>query len=172
LNEELVTLFDNDTLPVNFTQKWEALKNEISIDFPKKENSKYAMQILPDAITDFIGNTNKDTITYVLSTLENSAYGNLSLSVSNRSSENPLIVQLLKSEKIEKEIVLTTSNTANFNELNPGDFRVRIITDVNSNGEWDTGNYLKKIQPEPVFYFEKPITVRANWDVKQDIVLE
>jgi len=79
---------------------------------------------------------------------------------------------VLKSNTVEKEVILTSGNTIDFKELDPGDFNVRVITDANANGKWDTGNYLKKIQPEPIFYHEKPITVRANWDVKQDITLE
>jgi len=40
----------------------------------------------------------------------------------------------------------------------------------NENGVRDTGNYLKQIQPEKIYYYPKPITVRANWDVKQEII--
>jgi len=172
LNENLVTLFDQDTLAVAFTQKWNAFKNEIRINFPKKENTQYAIRFLPNAVEDFLGNKNNDTITYVLNTLENTAYGNLKLSFSNLPNTGQLIVQLLKSNTVEKEVILTSGNTIDFKELDPGDFNVRVITDANANGKWDTGNYLKKIQPEPIFYHEKPITVRANWDVKQDITLE
>ena len=50
----------------------------------------------------------------------------------------------------------------------------RLIKDVNGNKEWDTGNYLEKIQPEPVIYFLDPLTrsakkieLRANWDLNE-----
>jgi len=55
LNEDLVTLFDQDTLAVAFTQKWDAFKNEIRINFPKKENTQYAIRFLPNAVEDFFG---------------------------------------------------------------------------------------------------------------------
>jgi len=172
LNKNQLSLIDQDTLPVNFTQKWDALKNEISIDFPKKENSKYALQVLPNALTDFLGNVNNDTITYILNTLENSAYGNLTLNFNNRKNDTPLIIQLLKSDKVEEEVILTNSNTIDFRGLKPGSLNIRVITDTNGNGKWDTGSYLKKIQPEPIFYFEKQLMIRANWDIKQDIDLK
>ncbi len=172
LDETLVSIFDADTLPVNFTQKWESFKNQIKIDFPKKENNSYTMKVLPNAFSDFLGNTNQDTITYTLTTLENAAYGNLKLNFSIKNKENALIVQLQKGDKIEKEIALKGSNSLNFSELSPGDYIVKVIYDLNNNGKWDTGNYLKKLQPEPIFFYEKPVTVRANWDVNKDIVLD
>jgi len=171
-DEDLISIIDMDTLPVKFSQKWDVLKNEISIDFLKKENSQYAMRILPNALTDFIGNRNKDTIVFRVNTLESTAYGNIKLSFSNREDSLPLIVQLLNSDRVEEEAIITTANFVEFKEVLPNDFIVRVIVDKNSNGRWDTGNYLQKIQPEDVFYYDKPITVRANWDVKQDIRLE
>ena len=56
--------------------------------------------------------------------------------------------------------------------MKPGDYSVRIIFDENKNGIQDTGNYLENLQPEKVFYYPKPITVRSNWDVQQDISLK
>jgi hypothetical protein len=38
---------------------------------------------------------------------------------------------------------------------------------VNLNGKWDTGNYKKKIQPEKIFYFDKPIIIRGYWEVEE-----
>ena len=32
---------------------------------------------------------------------------------------------------------------------------------------WDTGNYIKRKQPEPVYYFPSEIDVRANWDLNE-----
>ena len=35
----------------------------------------------------------------------------------------------------------------------------------NKNGKWDTGNYLQKIQPEKVIYYDGSINIRSNWDL-------
>ena len=53
--------------------------------------------------------------------------------------------------------------------LPPGEYQIRIIKDSNGNGRWDTGNYLKKIQPEEVQYLIAPINVRANWELNETI---
>ena len=56
-------------------------------------------------------------------------------------------------------------NNYSFELLSPGKYVVRLIEDINQNREWDTGNYLEKIQPEKVIYYWKEIDLRANWDI-------
>jgi hypothetical protein len=45
---------------------------------------------------------------------------------------------------------------------------LKIIDDLNNNGKWDTGDYIYKLQPEPVRLFPKEIIIRANWDVEEE----
>ncbi|MDA9360724.1 hypothetical protein N9R15_02965, partial [Flavobacteriaceae bacterium] len=56
------------------------------------------------------------------------------------------------------------NNRYTFDYLLPGTYGVRLIKDRNNNQQWDTGNYLKKIQPEEVIYMDGEIDLRANWD--------
>jgi hypothetical protein len=51
--------------------------------------------------------------------------------------------------------------------LKPGNYLFKIIVDKNNNGKWDPGNYIKKLEPEPVTYFQKVINVRANWEIEE-----
>ena len=171
LNTELASFVDQDTLPVPYTQKFDAFKNELKVAFEKKEDSKYALQLLPGAITDFLGGVN-DTIVLKVTTLPESEYGKLFLKLGQVDTEN-LIVQLIQGEKTKEEVLLTDGkSTIDFTNLNPGDYTIRIIFDDNKNGVRDTGNYLQQIQPEKVYYYPKPITIRANWDVKQDVIFD
>ena len=41
------------------------------------------------------------------------------------------------------------------------------FVDTNNNDKWDTGNYLKKIQPEEVIYYPFELELRANWDLNE-----
>ena len=41
----------------------------------------------------------------------------------------------------------------------------------NGNGKWDTGNYLKMMQPEKVSYYPDVIDVRANWELEQNFII-
>ena len=59
-----------------------------------------------------------------------------------------------------------------FNYLRPEEYSFRLIQDLNSNKKWDSGNYDKKIQPEPVIYYPGVTKVRSNWEVDLDWGLE
>ena len=61
------------------------------------------------------------------------------------------------------------SETLVFNLLEPKTYKVRAIIDDNNNNKWDTGNYLLKIQPEKVIYFEEELKVRANYFLEGNI---
>ena len=58
-----------------------------------------------------------------------------------------------------------------FESLLPSRFMVRIIYDVNQNKKWDTGAFLKRLQPEEVYYYKDIITAKANWEAVQDLPL-
>lgn len=55
----------------------------------------------------------------------------------------------------------------NFEYIAPGDYFLRLFLDKNTNGKWDTGNLRKKIQPEVVYYYNKKLSLRANWEFEE-----
>jgi hypothetical protein len=55
--------------------------------------------------------------------------------------------------------------------LKPGNYFVRVLFDTNKNGVWDTGNFLKKIQPEKTFHYLEEIVIRKNWVLEEKIDL-
>ena len=57
---------------------------------------------------------------------------------------------------------------ADFFFLRPADYYLRCFIDSNGDGVWSTGLYAGALPPERVFYFPKPIQVKAKWDVEQD----
>ena len=56
---------------------------------------------------------------------------------------------------------------ADFYYLNPGKYAARLINDTNGNGEWDTGDFAKGLQPEKVYYYPGILEYKALWDVTQ-----
>ena len=80
-----------------------------------------------------------------------------------------IIVQLLnRSDKCVAEVVAGSDGRADFFFLKPGDYYMRCYVDNDYDKEWDTGKYADARQPEMVFYFPKPIRIKAKWDVEQD----
>ena len=167
-NEERINILNKDSIQVPFTATLEPFENRINLVFDKKENQTYKINILPGAVTDFFGATN-DTITKNLTTKALSDFGNLNLTLQNVESF-PVIVQLTDEKGVVKAEKYSTSDTKiRFELMPPGKYLARVIYDRNENRRWDTGDYLKKIQPEKIVYFPEPIEVRANWDDNQII---
>ncbi|MEB8328477.1 Ig-like domain-containing protein [Flavobacteriaceae bacterium KMM 6897] len=157
-------LMNKDSIPVKFLSKLDSVQNRVMVDFDLEPNEKYTMDLLPGAIIDFFGTAN-DTIAYKLSTNSYADYGNLGLTLVGNPTY-PLIVQLTdEAGKTKREIYATEPRDFQFNNLKPSKFMIRVIYDSNSNGVWDTGNYLQKKRPEKVIYYPTVIEVRANWEL-------
>ncbi len=171
INQDFITLTDRDTIAVPFSLEMDKRNNETEIVFEKAEANSYALTFLPEAIKDFIGNVN-DTISFNFRTNKLGDYGTMFLTLEN-VEKYPVIVQLTnEKEEVILEKIATKQEDITFDYLDPAQYLVRIIFDTNANGIWDTGNFLKGVQPEEVRYFPEPIDVRANWEIKQTFVLE
>lgn len=79
------------------------------------------------------------------------------------------VVQLLnRSDAVVTQQSVPASGVAEFYFLRPDVYYMRCYVDRNGNGRWDVGEYDSGTHPEPVYYFPKPLNVRAGWDVEQD----
>ena len=61
-----------------------------------------------------------------------------------------------------------SDGTANFYFLKPATYYVRLLYDLNGNGVWDTGLYEEHRRAEPLYYYNKGIEMRENWDYSED----
>jgi hypothetical protein len=85
------------------------------------------------------------------------------------SADTCMMVQLLNSsDKVVAQQKASASGVAEFYFLRPDTYYMRCFADRNGNGIWDGGMFDNNIQPEQVFYFPKPMGVRAAWDVEQE----
>ncbi|GAA4116587.1 Ig-like domain-containing protein [Aquimarina addita] len=171
INEKLIEFTDKDTLAVPFSIQLDTLENEVTFTFERTESNTYKVQLLPEAIKDFIGNVN-DTINFNFRTKKLADYGTIFLTLEN-VKEYPVLVELTS----EKGELVTKKNVQNaevivFDNLEPAKYNIRVILDANKNGIWDTGNFLQVLQPEKIIYFPELIEVRSNWELKQTFTLE
>ena len=80
-----------------------------------------------------------------------------------------VVVQLMnKSDKLVAEVRADSTGRADFYYLKAAEYYMRCYIDRNGNNKWDTGNYAEGLQPEEVFYFPKPMNLKAQWDLEQD----
>jgi uncharacterized protein (DUF2141 family) len=112
----------------------------------------------------FIGiesdSTASNTTSLSFKTLEN--YGIIKGQVID--NEHSFIIELM-SENYEVKDTLLNKNDYQFNYVEPGKYRLRLIEDRNANHKWDPGDPLKLTPAENIYYLDEVITVKANWEI-------
>ncbi|UYW00805.1 Ig-like domain-containing protein [Flavobacterium agricola] len=165
-----VTLLKKDSTAVPFEVVLNKLNNKVELLFEKHENEVLTATFLPETLVDFYGKAN-DTIVAKINIPVYTDFANLNITVEN-IKEFPIILQLLDSkEKVIYEAYSEKETEFIFNAIEPNKYTVRIIYDTDKNGEWTTGNYLLKQQPEEVYYYPQVIDARANWEINQTITI-
>ena len=125
--------------------------------------------MLPGALSDFFGHQN-DTLNYNLKTKTVNDYANLRINLTNASY--PVIVQLTTEKgEVKYEKYMSNAGPADFRNLNAAKLFLRVVFDANGNGKYDTGNFLKGIQPERVSYYPEEVDIRTGFDTVYDFTL-
>lgn len=165
IDKEKISLVDADSTDISFEIKRNELLDRFFIDFEKKENKNYTLSLLPLAVADYLGQQN-DSLLYKFSTKKLDDYGSIKLKLEIENTS--IILELLteKGDLIARDFVVKDKELI-YNNLQPGSYQIRAVFDKNDNRNWDTGNYLQKIQPEKVTYYPKIIEVRANWTISE-----
>lgn len=89
--------------------------------------------------------------------------------VETNTKASNYIIQLLDNKgKVIQQSYNTPSAT--FSNLPAAEYSLRLIEDSNNNRQWDNGNYFKKIESEPIYYYydetgEQKISLKANWEL-------
>ncbi|WP_272150912.1 Ig-like domain-containing protein [Tenacibaculum aiptasiae] len=163
------SLIDKDTIDVPFEIKKQGI-NKLAILFSKKPKMKYNFKVLPKGIIDLYETAN-DSLNYNYNTLTTEDYGSIILDI-KKETKHPVILQLLNKDLVLKTRYLNASEKIEFNLLEPKEYTIRAIIDVNNNRKWDTGNFLSREQPEQVIYYEKLFKLRANWIQNEIFVIK
>lgn len=145
-----------------------------AIEFPKEENSFYTL-ILPKAKFRDILNFSNDSLALKFQTNSKDNYGSLKLKVSASEEKYRIIEVLLSPENKVKEKIFVPgaiSKTFIFKNLAEGNYSIRVIEDENKNGEWDTGNFTTKTQPEQVRYFKDLPQLKGGWEAEFELKLD
>ena len=149
-------------------------QRRLSIAYPWKEGLPYQMEMMPGAFTDIYGLQN-DTISQQYRAELRKNFGTLVLTIDSLSAEENYIVELLgKGDEVVARFLISDTPTyqREFKALAPGNYSVRIITDWNANGRWDSGNYDLYRQPEPILLQPLEQQLRANWDLEATIIFK
>jgi hypothetical protein len=134
------------------------------IKYAWEPETDYTLQI-DSAACENIYDITSEKLNISFRTRKKDYYGTINLKMNGITE--PLLVQLVENndkEEVIRQKTIKENSDVIFDYLAPDKYKIKIITDSNGNGVWDTGSYQDKYQPEKVAYINEIIKVRSNWD--------
>lgn len=163
-----------DSTRIYFRQDSIDIKTIVS-DYVLKENAQYHLFIDSSVVENYKGEKN-DSLSLNITTDSQDDYGKFFLSLVPQNEEDSQVILSLydsQGRQIGKDkLVRSTDKKILFDHLTEGVYRLRAITDQNSNGRWDGNSYILHKQAEKVQYFDKRISIRRGWDLEEDWHIE
>ncbi len=128
-------------------------------------DTSYRLTLLPGAFTGLAGQKN-DSLDIRFKMKNKDLYGSIKIALPDL--KGPAIIQLLDARSnVAATRLMSSAGIAVFDLMAPGKYTARLIFDNNKNGRWDTGRYIRHIQPEKVISFTKELSLKANWEVSE-----
>ncbi|MFC0875539.1 Ig-like domain-containing domain [Saccharicrinis sp. FJH2] len=159
-----------DTLekPLNFTlDQSDLFPRKFFLDYNWAEGESYTLSIDSAAIENIYGiHSDKFKSSFTIRKLDQ--YGNVKFNLTKPDYPGVLYMLDASGKILRSQPFSASDNTVSFRLILPGKYYFSLFFDKNRNGEWDTGNLLEHIQPEPVRYFSKQIEVKAYRDYEED----
>jgi len=131
-------------------------------------DSNYVFVAEKGAFNNIYGHYN-DSIVYNFKVRNPDQFGQLIMNITGFKGK--IIVQLMDTKEDivrEKKISLPDESMIEFPYLDNKEYLVKVIFDIDGNGEWTTGDYDIGLSPEPVTYFDKKIEVKKGWEMIED----
>jgi len=142
------------------------LLNEFTLHFDRNNYKDLTIQMDQGAVTTI---NQKTTASFKQAISLKSAKNYGIIHVNLEAFQGNLIVDLMQSSVLVNQIRVQQVKTIDFLNVLPGEYHFRVIQDENSNGKWDSGNIDVFVQPENVYLFSTPLTVRANWELNVNL---
>ena len=159
-SDRLHFLIDSNNADKNYsfnTELW-------SMKIPESPNSSLELIADPGAFESIYGYKN-DSIHLIFRQKKRSSYGDIYLNVKCENC-NSFIIQLIKQDNIIQSFICNDHTFMDtITMCNSGSYKLRIIHDLNGDGEWTTGNYNTNTQPEPVYYYNEPMEIKPGWNL-------
>jgi hypothetical protein len=147
-------------------------KQQVEIDFPWEADTDYKLVLPQKSIKDSLSNFLVKADTLRFKTKPESSYGTAILRINGfQQFEHPVLL-LIQDQKVKFSYPIT-QNLLRIDLLPPGDYQLKLLSDANQNGRWDTGKFMgKKLQPELVRNLNLILNIRANWDNEMNLILK
>jgi uncharacterized protein (DUF2141 family) len=131
----------------------------------------YEIRFAPGAVTGQFNAKNKEfRKTFELASADD--YGTLQLKVTVPEAGKNFVVQVTNEQNaVINQLSVKRDTTLTFSNYKAGKYFLRVVYDTNGNEIWDTGNVLRRLQPERMYNEPKELSIRANWERKETIAI-
>ncbi len=145
----------------------DSIQRHLLVTYNWNSNDKYDLYIPKSSLYDIYSDTCDSTHVMIqMRTVDE--YGKFALVVNRLEQTCPVIIQLLTEKGlVVDQHIITNGKRVDFGLLAPAKYGLKAIMDANGNGRWDTGEFIKKIQPERVLVHPKIFEVRTNWELEE-----
>lgn len=171
IDESKIILLE-DSIPRKFTLEKDStnlLKYHIKYKWRAKE--EYILLIRENAINAIFDTKNKE-LKRNFTLADANDYGSLTLTVEPADTSKSYILEIVnKDNGVISSYPIKKKSLVKLNNLKQGIYFGRIVYDANSNGIWNTGNLKLGTQPEAIWYNNKELSIRANWDRSETITI-
>lgn len=165
LNQLDSLILQEDSINVRFNLT-KTSYNFFVLNYKFDLEKNYILKISDSVFKSYQGSYNKEIYSRI-TFFKEEELGTLKI---NEVENNTIYELINERNEIVRRTIITDEESINYKNLFPGSYRLRIISDTNKNGIWDTGNYLQKLQPEKIIYYNNPIKIRANWDLEIQLI--
>lgn len=166
-----IRLTNQDFKPiVNYKIEQDTTGKQLTFVTKWTENTEYNLIIEKDFATDTLDRKIIKTDTLSFTTKKESEYGSLDIKLEKIDSTLNPIIFLKKESKLFLKQKLEQKRYR-IKMIEPGEYSIEILYDLNNNGKWDTGDYWKKRQPERLIPRKQTLIIRPNWDNELSIDL-
>ena len=154
-----------DSLAIPFQMGRDEDPREYWIHASLEDGATYRWETHPGFLRSREG-WSTDTIRIDISTHATDHYGSITLLLQEFRTDIPLILEVesKNGNVVRREFV--KDERVNLGRLVPAQYTLRLIEDLNQNGQWDSGNFEKHIQPEPIHYLPQVVNLRSNWEME------
>jgi len=142
-----------------------------SLKYPWKNKRIYQIKLEEGAVTAIFNTQNKE-IKKAFEIANRDDYGTLILAVQTPEKDKNYILEIVDEKKnVMNSVKISKDTTVTLANYKAGIYHARIVYDTNKNGKWNTGDVIERLQPEKIWYEPKELSIRANWDRKETIVI-
>jgi len=150
----------------------DSIQRKLSIHYDWKEGINYEIFLPQESLRD-IFELESDSIVFNFTTSTEDDYGNIEMDITMDSIDkngDPFVLMLVQgeaeSEKIIQKHVIYSDTNIVFKHIIEGDYFLKALKDFNHNGRWNSGHYGRQLLPEPIYFFQKTLSMKEGWDVQ------